>query len=138
MTASFVGAVQVYKVLLLNNVVINLKDENGHNALFHTVCQKIYDTCKLLIQHGIDVNLVGNDKKSVPDIAKATNDETIISLIKQHTNINTVNNEIEETRKHLGKLQIKQIIDTKRERLAEMNNVKTRTYELKQLLLEKT
>ena len=138
MTASFVGAVQVYKVLLLNNVVINLKDENGHNALFHAVCQKIYDTCKLLIQHGIDVNLVGNDKKSAPDIAKATNDETIISLIKQHTNINTVNNEIEETRKHLGKLQIKQIIDTKRERLAEMNNVKTRTYELKQLLLEKT
>ena len=63
--------------------------------------------------------------------------QNIISLIKEHENIKTVNKEIEETRKHLKKLQIKQIIDTKREALAEMEKTKARLDELKKLLLEK-
>ena len=121
MTASFVGDVEVCEVLLLNNVVIDLEEENGYNALVHAVCQKKYDTCKFLIQHGIDVNLVGNDGKSVLETTNARNDETIISLIKQHKHINDVNKEIKETRKHLKKLQTKQIVDTKREVLAEMH-----------------
>ena len=58
-------------------------------------------------------------------------------MINQHKHTKAVNKEIEETRKHLKKLQIKQLIDTKRERLAEMDNAKTRTDELKQLLLQK-
>ena len=136
MIASFSGDVEVCEILLRYNAVINLKDENGHNALFHAVRQKKYGTCKLLIKHGIDVNLAGNDGKSVLETADATEDETIISLIKQHKHIITSNKEIAETRKHLKKLQIKQMIEAKRERLAEMNNAKTRTDELKQLLLE--
>ena len=63
--------------------------------------------------------------------------QNIISLIKEHENIKTVNKEIEETRKHLKKLQIKQIIDTKRQALAEMEKAKARLDELKKLLLEK-
>ena len=63
--------------------------------------------------------------------------QNIISLTKEHENIKTVNKEIEETRKHLKKLQIKQIIDTKRQALAEMEKTKARLDELKKLLLEK-
>ena len=63
--------------------------------------------------------------------------QNIISLIKEHENIKTVNKEIEETRKHLKKLQIKQIIDTKRQALTEMEKAKARLDELKKLLLEK-
>ena len=63
--------------------------------------------------------------------------QNIISLIKEHENIKTVNKEIEETRKHLKKLQIKQIIDSKRQALAEMEKAKARLDELKKLLLEK-
>ena len=63
--------------------------------------------------------------------------QNIISLIKEHENIKTVNKEIEKTRKHLKKLQIKQIIDTKRQALAEMEKAKARLDELKKLLLEK-
>ena len=137
MVASIYGRDEVCEVLLANNATINLKDENGDNALFHAVRQRTHGICKLLIQHGIDMNLAGNDGKSILETAYATDDDDIILLIKQHQNIKLVNKEIEETKKHLKKLQIKQIIDTKRQRLAEMEDAKTRTDELKQLLLEK-
>ena len=137
MIASFLGHAEVCEFLLLNNADINLKDENGHNALFHAVRQKRYDTCKLLIQQGVDVNLADNNGKSILESVNATDDETIISLIRKHKHTKTVNKEIEETRKHLKKLQMKQILDRKRQRLAEIENAKTRIDELKQLLLEK-
>ena len=125
------------EVLLANDATLNLKDENGDNALFHAVRQKAHGICKLLIFHGIEMNLASNDGKSILETENATDDEDIVLLIKEHQNIKTVDKEIEETRKHLKKLQIKQIIDTKRERLAEMENAKARTDELKQLLLDK-
>ena len=114
MIASFFGHLEVCQFLLLNNVVINLNDENGHSALFHAVRQKMHDTCKLLIQHNIDVNLVGHVRKSVLETANATDDEAIISLINKRKHVENVNKEIKKTRKHLKKLQIKQIIDTKK------------------------
>ena len=137
MIASFLGHAEVCEFLLLNNADINLKDENGHNALFHAVRQKRYDTCKLLIQHGVDVNLTDNNGKSILKSVNATDDENIISLIRKHKHTKTVNKEIEETRKHLKKLEMKQILDRKRQRLAQIENAKARIDELKQLLLEK-
>ena len=137
MIASFLGHAEVCEFLLLNNADINLKDENGHNALFHAVRQKRYDTCKLLIQHGVDVNLTDNNGKSILKSVNATDDENIISLIRKHKHAKTVNKEIEETRKHLKKLEMKQILDRKRQRLAQIENAKARIDELKQLLLEK-
>ena len=137
MVASINGCDEVCEVLLANDATLNLKDENGDNALFHAVRQKAHGICKLLIFHGIEMNLASNDGKSILETENATDDEDIVLLIKEHQNIKTVDKEIEETRKHLKKLQIKQIIDTKRERLAEMENAKARTDELKQLLLDK-
>ena len=137
MIASFLGHAEVCEFLLLNNADINLKDENGHNALFHAVRQKRYDTCKLLIHHGVDVNLTDNNGKSILESVNATDDENIISLIRKHKHAKTVNKEIEETRKHLKKLEMKQILDRKRQRLAQIENAKARIDELKQLLLEK-
>ena len=83
------------------------------------------------------MNIVGNDGESILEAAYATDDETIILLITERQNINTLNKEIEETRKHLKKLQIKQIIDRKKELLAESEKTKTRLDELKKMLLEK-
>ena len=137
MVASINGCDEVCEVLLANDATLNLKDENGDNALFHAVRQKAHGICKLLIFHEIEMNLASNDGKSILETENATDDEDIVLLIKEHQNIKTVDKEIEETRKHLKKLQIKQIIDTKRERLAEMENAKARTDELKQLLLDK-
>ena len=70
--------------MLEHNATVNLKDDDGHNALFYALRQKNYDICKLLIEHGVDMNNVGNDGKSILEIANAADDETIISLIKKH------------------------------------------------------
>ena len=136
MIASSFGHVEVCECLLQNKVVVNLKDKKGQNALFYAVRKKKYDICKFLIQHAIDVNVIGNDGEGILETANVTHDETIILLIKEHQNAKTINKEIEETRKHLKKLQVKQIIDTKRVNLAEIENVNVRLDELKQMLLE--
>ena len=135
--ASFNGHVEVCELLLLNNAGINIKDQNGHNALFHAVRGKKYDICKFLIDNGIDVNLAGNDGKSILETANATDDKSIISLIKRYKHIEALNKEIEETSKLLKKLKSELIIETKRDSLAEMDNAKTITDGLKQLLLQK-
>ena len=135
--ASFNGHVEVCELLLLNNAGINIKDQNGHNALFHAVRGKKYDICKFLIDNGIDVNLAGNDGKSILETANATDDKSIISLIKRYKHIEALNKEIEETSKLLKKLKSELIIETKRDSLVEMDNAKTITDGLKQLLLQK-
>ena len=137
MIASSFGHVKVCQFLLENKAIVNLKDNNGQNALFYAVRKIKYDICKLLIHHAIDLNVVGNDGKTILETANATDDITIISLIKGHQNIKTENKEIEETRKHLKKLQIKEIIDAKRQTLEEIKQRKTRLDELKKWLLEK-
>ena len=136
MVASSFGHVEVCKILLRNNAVINLKDEDGDNALFYAIRKKKYNICKLLLNHGSDVNIKENNGKSILEIENATEDKTIISLIKEHQN-KIVNKEIEETKKHLKKLQVRKIIDKKRENLAEMENAKARLDKLKQWILEK-
>ena len=136
MIASFFGHIEVCQYLLQNKAFINLKDKTGQNALFYAVRKKKYDICKLLIHHDIDVNVIDNDGIGIHETANATHDNAIISFIKENQNVKTVNKEIEETRKYLKKLQVKQIISRKKENLAEMENEKVRLDELKQLLLE--
>ena len=88
----------------------------------------------MLIEHGADVNIKGKDGKSILETPNATGDEAIISLIKEHKNIKTANKEIKEARKHLKNLEIKQIIDIKRENIAELEKGKARLNQLNQLL----
>lgn len=90
----------------------------------------------MLIEHGADVNIKGKDGKSILETPNATGDEAIISLIKEHKNIKTANKEIKEARKHLKNLEIKQIIDIKRENIAELEKGKARLNQLNQLLTE--
>ena len=137
MIASLFGHVKLCQYLLQNKAVVNLKNNNGQNDLFYAVRKRKYDICKLLIQHAIDLNVVANDGKSILETANATDDVTVISLINGHQNIKTANKEIEETRKHLKKLQFKQIIDRKRQTLEEMKKGKARLVELKKWVLEK-
>ena len=137
MLASGSGNVEVCECLLQANAAINPKNYDEENALFYAVREKEYDICKLLIHHGADMNILRYDGKSVLQIAYSMDDETIISLIKEHQNINTVNKEIQQARIHLKKLQVKQLIDTRRESLEEMEKLKKSHDELKQLLLEK-
>ena len=137
MIASSFGHIEVCKFLLKNGAIIDLKDGDGENALFYAVRQKKYDICKLLIQHGIDMNIVSKDGKSILETAYTVYDKTILSLIKEHQTPKTVNEEIEETKKHLKKLQIMQIINTKRETLAETENAKAKLDELNQLVQQK-
>ena len=104
--------------------------------MFYAIDKKNYDICKLLIEHGADVNIKGKDGKSILETANATGDETIISLIKEHKNIKTANKEIKEARKQLKNLEIKQIIDIKTKNIAELEMEKARLNQLKQLLTE--
>ena len=137
MAASLHGHVYVCELLLKNNAAINLKSNYGDNALHLAVDKERYDVCKLLLKHGASVDSVNKKGKSILDSAYATDNQNIISLIKEHQNSKNVHKEIEETRKHLKILEIKRVIDTKKEMLAKMEEMITRLHQLKQFQLEK-
>lgn len=135
--ASSFGQIEVCECLLQANTAIDITDDHGEDALFYAVRNKQYKICKLLMQHGTDINNLGYNGKSILEVANATRDETIISLVKQYQNKETLSIQIEETRKQLKKLQIQQIIKKKEENLAEIEKARKIHDELKKLLLEK-
>ena len=99
------GYIEVCECLLQSNLDVNLKDQAGNNTLFYDVHrQKKYGIQNLLIQHDIEMNIVGDDGKSILETANATYDSNIISLIKKNQNMKTVNKEIMKTRTFLKKL----------------------------------
>lgn len=99
------GYIEVCECLLQSNSDVNLKDQAGNNTLFYDVHrQKKYGIQNLLIQHDIEMNIVGDDGKSILETANATYDSNIISLIKKNQNMKTVNKEIMKTRTFLKKL----------------------------------
>ena len=139
MSASLRGFVEVGGCSLQSNADVSLKDDAGDNALlFVNILFVIqYNICKLLMQHSIEMNIVVHDGKSILETANGTDDWAIISLIKKYQNMKTVNTEIMKTGADLKKLQTKQIIGMKRENLSEIETMKTRLNELKQLRLKK-
>ena len=92
--------------------------------------------CKLLLKHGADVNNVNSKGKSILDIASAAGDQNITTLMKDYQNTKKVNKEVQEARKRLKALEIKQIIKIKNESIAKMREQNARVHQLKQLLLE--
>ena len=92
--------------------------------------------CNLLLKYGADVNNVNSNGKSTLDIKNATGDQKIIILIKEYQNTRKVNKGIEEARKHIKALEIKQIIGIKNENIAKMRKKNARVHHLKQLILE--
>ena len=130
------GHVDVCTLLLKNNALVNQQTNNGNNALYSAVIGKMYDLCKPLLKHGADVNNVISKSRSILDIANATGDQNILTLMKQNQNTREVNKEVEEARKHLKALDIWQIIEIKDEILANMREKNEKVHHLKQLLLE--
>ena len=130
------GQINVCIMLLENNALVNQQTNDGNNALYSAVDGKKYDLCKLLLKHGADVNNVNSKNKSIFDIANATGDQNIITLMKKYQNVRNVNKEVEEARKHLKALEIKQIIEMKNENIAKISEKNARVHQLKQLLLE--
>ena len=105
MSVSLRGYIEVCECLLQSNSDVNLKDQAGNNTLFYDVHrQKKYGIQNLLIQHDIEMNIVGDDGKSILETANATYDSNIISLIKKNQNMKTVNKEIMKTKTFLKKL----------------------------------
>ena len=137
MAASKFGHVKVCEYLLQNNATINLKNKYGNNALCLAIHGRRYDVCELLLKHGADVNAVCHEGQSIIDIANATHDQNIITLIKGYQNVKAINEEAEEARRHLKILETKQIIEKTYQSMAKMRQKKAKVNELKQLLLEK-
>ena len=57
--ASYFGQVEECEYLLQANSSIDLKDDDGENALFYAVRNKKYEICKLLIKHGTHMDNLG-------------------------------------------------------------------------------
>ena len=57
--ASYFGQVEECEFLLQANSSIDLKDDDGENALFYAVRNKKYEICKLLIKHGTHMDNLG-------------------------------------------------------------------------------
>ena len=125
------------ELLLKNNAAVNLKSIYGDNALHLAVVKGKYDVCKLLLKHGAHVDNLNKKGASILDSAYATRNQKIISLIKKHENNKNVQQEIEKTRKHLKMLQIKRVIDTKKEMLTKIEEMITSLHQLKEFHLEK-
>ena len=90
-----------------------------------------------MLKHGVDVNNVNSQGESILEIANATGDQKIITLIKEYQTNTPVKKEVEEVKKYLKALQIKQIIEIKNENIAKIREKKARADHWKQLLLEK-
>ena len=91
---------------------------------------------QLLLKHGADVINGNSSSKLILDIANATGDQNIITLIKDNQNARKVNKEVEEARKHLKVIEISHTIEIKNETLANMREKNARAHHLKQLPLE--
>ena len=131
------GRINVCTLLLENNALVNQQKNDGNNALRPAVDKKNYNLCKLLLKHGVDVNNVNSQGESILEIANATGDQKIITLIKEYQANTTVKKEVQEAKKYLKALQIKQIIEKKKENVAKIREKIARVHHLKQLLLEK-
>ena len=77
--------------LLQNNADINLRSKSGNNAPYFAISQEQNSICRLLLKHGANIDNINNKGKTILDTANATKNQVIISLIKQHKNIENKN-----------------------------------------------
>ena len=82
------------------------------------------------------MNNVNSRSELILDIANATGEQNIMTLMKEYQNTRKANKEVEEARGHLKALEIKHIIEIKNESVAQIRNKDARVHQLKQLLLE--
>lgn len=85
---------------------------------------------KLLLKHGADMNNVNSRSELILDIANATGEQNIMTLMKEYQNTRKANKEVEETGRHLKALEIKHIIEIKNESIAQIRNKDARVHQL--------
>ena len=85
---------------------------------------------KLLLKHGADMNNVNSRSELILDIANATGEQNIMTLMKEYQNTRKANKEVEETGRHLKALEIKDIIEIKNESIAQIRNKDARVHQL--------
>ena len=106
------------------------------SALYSAADGEKYDLCKLLLNYGADINTVNSKNKIIVDIASTTGNQNNITLMKKYQNTKKVNKEVDEARKHLKALEIKQITEIKNESLVKIRDKNGRVLHLKQFVLE--
>ena len=87
-----------------------------------------------MLKHGADMNNVNSRSELILDIANATGEQNIMTLMKEkylmYQNTRKANKEVEETRRHLKALEIKHIIEIKNESIAQIRNKDARVHQL--------
>lgn len=76
------------------------------------------------------MNNVNSRSELILDIANATGEQNIMTLMKEYQNTRKANKEVEETRRHLKALEIKHIIEIKNESIAQIRNKDARVHQL--------
>ena len=67
---------------------VNMENNDGYGrtALMYAVCREDYNTVKLLLDNGADVNMKNNDGDTALDYAKEYERTEIIELLNKYTN----------------------------------------------------
>jgi len=76
-----IGNIECIKLLLEKGVDVNVKDNDGYNALFGAIYENRLDCVKYLIQQGCDFNNI-YDGLSAIEFAKSLNRNKIIEYLK--------------------------------------------------------
>ena len=121
-------------MLLKNNAQGNLKSNDGVSPLWIAAYNGHVHVCNLLIKNKAHPNQKIQD---FLDIAAVFSKQNVFTLFNVYQNSKSVDKEVEEARKKIKILEIKLIIEIKRESIAIMTEKNVRIYGLKQSQLTK-
>ncbi|MCZ9980800.1 ankyrin repeat domain-containing protein [Brachyspira hyodysenteriae] len=89
MIASSYGHYDIAKALIDNGALVNLRADDGFNALMEAVRTDNIGMAKLLIEHGSDINIKNKDGKNMIMIAcEKGNEEMFNLLVENNADIN--------------------------------------------------
>lgn len=109
---------QCTRILLDNNVNINIKNGDGNAPIHVAIFNQSIDVIKLLVLHGADIHLKNNDNISATDLAIKFGFKECISIFLDQDDLNIKNDK--EIKYHLP--QCREIIKEKRESFDAMIN----------------
>ena len=126
MHASSAGHHEVVKMLLDRHADVNAQNNEGntalHKLLMKRITPNIVNIVKLLLSQGGDPEILNEENKTVPDLAKETQNQEIESIVEEAIE----QKKIESLRKELKKRQAKQIVNKRKQKLKEvsvLNNI---------------
>ena len=128
------GHINICALLLENNADANQQNNDGVSRLEITAANGHVHVCNLLIKNKAHPNQKIQD---FLDIAAVFSKQNVFTLFNVYQNSKSVDKEVEEARKKIKILEIKLIIEIKRESIAIMTEKNVRIYGLKQSQLTK-